>query len=69
MQTEINILHTGTSDFFITHIGLYKFNLIRDGSKIGFFACEEIINNPYETALRDELFADIRTNKTGSAGY
>jgi hypothetical protein len=69
MQTAIDTFHARTCNFFVAHIGFNKLNFIQDSCEIASFACEEIINNPYETTVGDELFTDVRTNKTGSAGY
>jgi len=69
VQNDIDIFDGRLGDLRIAHIGLDKINFVYDRGKVAFFACEQIVNNSYKAALRDELFADIRTDKTGSAGY
>jgi len=69
VQTEIDIIHSATGDFFISHIGFNKLNLIYYVGEITLFTGQEIIDDPDETAIGDEFAADIGTYKTGSTGY
>lgn len=69
VQNNIDIFHCGTGDVRVTHIGLEKINLVYNGGEVGLFACEKIVDNPYEAALRDKPFADIRADEAGSAGH
>jgi len=68
VQNNINILYRRLGDLRIAHIGFYKLNFVYNTGKVALFACEQIVNDSYEAALRNELLADIRTNKAGSAG-
>jgi hypothetical protein len=68
MQNDIDIFHGRLGDLRIAHISLDKIDFVYDRGKVAFFAREQIVNNSYKAVLRNELFADIRTDKTGSAG-
>ncbi len=69
MQNDIDIFHSRSGDLRIAHIGLDKLYFVYHIGKITLFACDKIVNNSYKAILRDEPFADIRTNKSGSAGH
>jgi hypothetical protein len=69
VQNNVDIFHSRSGNLRIAHIGLDKFYFVYHFGKIALFACEKIVNNSYKATLRDEPFADIRTNEAGSAGY
>jgi hypothetical protein len=51
----------------VTHIGFDKLNSVETISNIAFFTGEQVVNNPDETALLDELASDIGADESGTA--